>query len=399
MQRKRAVRFCYTKRWFVAGMGPRAICFRSAAPLRFDSLPSSSVTRGPFALLLINIMTKEMPRTLIVHHRSGIGDLVWHIPYIRAMAATSAGGKVTVLARPSCMAADVLAGEDCVEAVMEYDRRPRNKARKGRHEGLAGQLQFLQELRRKKFDRIFIFSGRARYGVLALLAGIPIRAGFGFGMAQRLFLNTPPYIERFRGIGSWVYPEATDFAVAHGLVSGAIVPKMNVPTTLVNDALVEIADLPRPRIALAIGSSSAEKDWGGERFLQLAKTLVKSGCGILLLGGPSERETAERLLASAIDIPPGSVRVMCQPSVLKSAAALKACDFCIGNDTGILNVAVACDVPALGLFGSTRPLTHDPLLHAIHGQGMSDISVVAVVDRLTDVNAPLLLAGAQFSSL
>lgn len=328
-----------------------------------------------------------MPKTLVVHHRSGIGDLVWHIPYIRAIAGSSAGGKVTVLARPSCMAGDVLAGETCVADVIEYDRRPRGKARKGRHEGFFGQLRFCLELRRRKFDRIFIFSSRPRYALLALLAGIPVRAGFGFGAAQRLFLNRPPYIRRFNGVGSWVYPEATEFAVAQGLVSGPIVPKMALPPGLLEQAASQVADLPRPRFAFAIGASNPEKNWGGEKFVQLAKILVDSGCGVLVLGGPAEREAAEQLFSSA-RLPAGAVRVMCQSSVLKSAAALKATDFCIGNDTGILNVAVACDVPALGLFGNTRPLTHDPLLYAIHGPGMADISVAAVVNRLIALQAP-----------
>ncbi|MEO8407842.1 MAG: glycosyltransferase family 9 protein, partial [Oxalobacteraceae bacterium] len=205
--------------------------------------------------------------------------------------------------------------------------------------------------------------------------------------AQRLVLNRPPYIHRFNGVGSWVYHEATDFAVAQGFASGPIVPKMALPPSSVEEAWIQMEDLPRPRFAFAIGSSSPEKNWGGEKFLQLAKILVDLGCGVLVLGGPAEREATEKLFASA-KFPVNAVRVMCQSSVLKSAAALKTADFCIGNDTGILNVAVACDVPALGLFGNTRPLTHDPLLHAIHGQCMAEISVEAVVHRLIELHAP-----------
>lgn len=337
---------------------------------------------------------KNMPKTLIVHHRSGIGDLVWHIPYIRAIADSSAGGKVTILARPSCMAADVLAGEMCVEDVIEYDRRARGKARKGRHEGFFGQLRFCLELRRREFDRIFIFSSRPRYAMLALLAGIPVRAGFGFGAAQRFFLNRPPYIRRFDGVGSWVYPEATDFAVAQGFASGPIVPKMALPQDLLAQAASQMAALPRPCFAFAIGASDQEKNWGDENFLLLARILVEAGCGVLVLGGPAEREAAEALFSST-QFPAGAVRVMCQSSVLKSAAALKITDFCIGNDTGILNVAVACDVPALGLFGNTRPLTHDPLLHAIHGVGMAKISVAGVVNRLIELKVLGMLVGTE----
>lgn len=331
-----------------------------------------------------------MQKTLVVHHRSGIGDLVWHIPYIRAIAHSSRNGKVTVLARPSCKAADVLAGESCVEEVMEYDRRPRNNAI-GRHDGIWGQIQFLLELRRKKFDRIFIFSGRTRYALLAMLAGIPIRAGFGFGKLQRLFLNLPPYISRFEGKGSWVYPEASNFAIAHGFSDGPIVPKMMVPHPLIDEANALLAPLPHPRYALAIGSSDPQKNWGTEKFLVLGGILMDAGCGVIFLGGPAEREEYEKSIASSTGFREGFFRVMCQPSVVKSAAALKTCDFCVGNDTGILNVATACDLSALGIFGNTAPLTHDPLLHAISGSSMSDISVASVTARLAELGAPTAL--------
>ncbi|HEX2603185.1 MAG TPA: glycosyltransferase family 9 protein [Oxalicibacterium sp.] len=328
-----------------------------------------------------------MQKTLVVHHRSGIGDLVWHLPYIRAIAATSAGGKVTVMARPSCMAEDILSGEPCVDRVIRYDRRPRS-GKKGHHDTMRGQFQLWRELRKEKFDRIIIFSNRPRYGVLAWLAGIPVRSGFGFDLAQRLFLNQPPYIQRFNGEGSWVYPEATDFSIKQGFVDRPVVPKMMVPESLVTEAASRLEGLSRPRLALAIGSSVPEKNWGHEKFVALTKALVARGWGVLILGGPGEKTLAEQLFPqAAADTQPGSVYVMCQGSVLKSAAALKNCDFCIGNDTGILNVAVAVDVPALGLFGATRPLAHDPLMHGVSGADMHSITVNAVLDRLDEVIA------------
>jgi len=331
-----------------------------------------------------------MQKTLVVHHRNGIGDLVWHIPYIRAIARDSANGRVTVLARPSCRASDLLAGEACVEDVIEYDRRPRGGGRKGKHDGVRGQLAFLRTLRARKFDRIVIFSGRTRYGFLATLAGIPIRLGFGFTFLQRLFLTKPPYIARFAGKGSWVYPEATDFAIAQGFVDAAVVPKLSVPAGLISDIGQELKQLPHPRIVLAIGAASARKNWGSENFLTLARTLVKAGCGVVILGGPAEKEVADSVygedpVLKASD----AVHVMCQPSVLKSAAALTICDFCVGNDTGMLNVAAAANIPCLGLFGATLPLQHDPLLRGIAGPNMDGIAVSAVLEKLSSFSIPV----------
>jgi len=330
-----------------------------------------------------------MLKTLVVHHRNGIGDLVWHVPYIRAIARDSAGGKVTVLARPSCRAPDVLAGESCVEEVIEYDRRPRGGGRKGRHEGLRGQWEFLQTLRKHRFDRIVIFSGRTRYGFLATLAGIPVRLGFGFSALQRLFLNRPPYIARYSGEGSWVYPEATAFAIAHGFVEQPVIPKLAIPTSLREEVATQLGTSPRPLVALAVGASHPRKSWGNEKFFALAQALARAGCGVLILAGPAEREAVEAVFGADAILKEAGTIIMCQSSVLRSAAALQQCDFCVGNDTGMLNVAAAADVPSLGLFGPTLPLQHDPILHGVSGKSMQDISVYAVLEQLAAHGIPV----------
>lgn len=310
------------------------------------------------------------------------------MPYLRAIAATSAGGRISVIARPSCRAAELLAAETCIDEVIEYDRKPRKSERRvGRHDGLAGQLAFLRALRARRFERIVIFSGRARYALLALLAGIPVRAGFGFFRFERLLLNAPPYIRPHAGPGNWVYPEATAFAVAQGWVEGPVVPRMAVLEQALTLARQDLADLPVPRVAFSIGTSEARKNWGADRFAGLAAALVARGGSVILLGGPAEKAAAEAIVAAVPAALRARVMVSAQASVQRSAALLRYCQFCTGNDTGVLNMAVANGVPALGLFGVTPPLAHDPLLHSLAGEGMAAITVDAVLARLAELGA------------
>lgn len=324
----------------------------------------------------------DMKKTLVVHPYPGIGDLIWHIPYIRAIAQQSLNGKVSVLARPACRAADVLSAEACVEEIIEDDYKRRNRSSKGAHDGTWGKLRLATELRKKGFDRIVIFSDRNRYAMIAALAGIPERAGYGFRPGQRLWLNHGPYIRPYTGHGSPVYDHASRFAVAHGYIDRAVVPKVAVPPRLLAEAANEIRSLPRPRYAFAIGASEPSKNWGSSKFIELAKMLIEDGCGVIFLGGPAEREQAEFMFTAGNGLRPDSMRVICQPSVMKSAAVLASCDFTVGNDTGALNLSVACDVPALGLFGSTLPLQHDPLLHGISAASMEAIGVKQVFEHL-----------------
>jgi len=336
----------------------------------------------------------DRPRTLVVHHRSGIGDLIWHVPYVKAIAATSRGGRVTLMARPSCRAPDLLAGEPAIDEVLEYDYRPRrSEARRGRDDGLRGFLRMVALVRSRRFDRVYVFSSRIRYALLAWLAGIPRRSGFGFSRMQRFGLNAGPYIRRHRGEGNWVYPEATEFARAHGLADRPLLPRIEVPQALLEEAAGRLAALPAPRVALVIGTSEPRKDWGVANFARLARALLDRGCSVLVLGGPAEAQAADRLLADLGH--PSRAIAICRVSVLQSGAALKYCALCIGNDTGALNLAAAVGVPCLGLFGTTRALRHDPQIDAIEATSMQAIAPDEVLRR---VDAMAVLAAVEQGS-
>lgn len=330
----------------------------------------------------MNTSDTRAPKTLVVHHRSGIGDLVWHIPYLRAIAQRSRDGRITLMARPSSRAADVLAAEDCIDEIIEFDHRPRaSERRSGRHDSLGAQWALVGELRRRDFDRVVVFASRPRYAVLAWLAGIPRRAGFGFSAAERLWLNEPPYIRPHSGPGNWVYPEATEFAVAQGFVDGPKLPRMKVLAQAQADAERWLDGLAAP-VALSIASSEARKHWGDARYAELAQALAAAGHGVVLVGGPAEAAMAARIVDAVAAEPRPFVRALTQPSIQLSAAVLRRCLLCVGNDTGVLNMAAANEVPALGLFGATPPLRHDPLLQAIEGRGMEAITVDEVRTRV-----------------
>lgn len=321
------------------------------------------------------------PRTVVVHHRKGIGDVVWHVPYLRAIAAQSRGGRITVLARPSCRAGEVLAGEACVEDVIEWDHRPRGGGR-GRDQGLGSQWRLVQLLRARGFERMHSFIGRPRLALIAWLAGIPARHGYGFSWLERRLLNRPPYIQRFQGVGNPAYPEATAYAMAQGLVEGPVVPRLAVRPEARAEGLRRLAALPRPRLALAVATSDRRRHWGDARYAALATRLLEVGCGVVLVGGPAEAGSIAAIVAGVPEaLRPGLVGSSAR-SVQDSMGVLAACDACVGNDTGVLNLAAALGLPCLGLFGASPPLQHDPDLQGLVGEGMEGIDVERVFTAL-----------------
>ncbi len=328
-------------------------------------------------------MTDLRPRTALWHPWLGIGDLVWHLPYIRALAAQSQGGQVVVIARPSTRAPELLSIEPCVSKVVVYDHHPRrSEQRRGLHDGLAGMHRFIEVLRAESLDRILIFSARVSYAYMAQQAGIPCRAGYGTRWLQRLWLNQPPFIQPYRGELSPVYWEASAFAQAQGLVTAPVLPRLHLPPNWQGRHAEALAVLRVPRLALSLGASDPRKDWGEANFLELAKRWIAAGGSVVATGGSSEAprlQALERALGGS-----GQLLAMQPPSILDTLALLSGCQWCVGNDTGVLNLAAALQMPCLGLFGHTPPLRHDPLIAAVTAPGMGRISVDAVWAQARD---------------
>lgn len=329
------------------------------------------------------------PHTAVLHQFVGIGDLVWHLPYFEAVARESAGGQVAVIASPTTFARQLLEGLPWVAEVIDFDRRPRrSEGRQGRHAGVAGLFRMGRELRDKRFERIVLFSGHPNRGFVAWLAGIPQRLGYGTGWLQRRFLNQGPYIQRYEGPSVSVFNEAASYALAHGWCSQRLVPKIQARPAALHDMRERLAALPRPLYAFAIGTSEPFKQWGQARYAELATRLIERGCGVVLLGGPGETQLAEAIVA---DVPAAlrhGIRAGTKQSILHTVAALRLADGCVGNDTGVTNLAVACDLPTFVLLGKRPLLDLDPLMHMLRGPSLDAIGVQDVLAMMQAQRAP-----------
>lgn len=330
------------------------------------------------------------PRTVVLLQYTGIGDLIWHIHYFKMIAERSQGGRITVVAQPSTLTKAFIGKEPWIEAIIDHDHRPRRgEKRKGRHSGFKGMWRIAQELKAGRFDRIILFSGRASRGLIAWLSGIPVRMGFGYRILQRVFLNTPPYIAPYKGEALAVYPEASAFMVANGFCASPVVPRIDVPSDLVSAMAHRLAHLPRPLYAFAIGTSEAHKQWGIENFAGLAHQLIQKGAGVVLLGGPAEVQIAKDIFDKVPQSDHHALSIITDAPVLGSAAALKLTDVCIGNDTGMINVAAAVGTQSYVLIGPRGTLNQDPeLMHNVRAKKLSDITVNQVIELVSKTVIP-----------
>jgi len=313
-----------------------------------------------------------MSATLVVQPLPGIGDMVWHLSLIHAIAAATPSGRVSILTKPRSQADRLLAADPAVASVLWLQRNP------GIHDGPAGLVRLAAMLRRQAFQQVWVLHDSSRYAFAAWLAGIPARHGYGVG-SQRLWLNGGTGLPRT----AWRdHPirKAEEFRQRSALPRVDEEPRLVVDEQASESIQAGYAALPRPWVALGVGSSEPYKQWGAERFSALARTLLEDrGGSVFIVGGDAERPLGAAILNVAGPVA-GSMHAFLGMPLEQTAALLAASDLYIGNDTGVLNMAAAVGIPSIGLFGGSEPLWHARNLQGITGRDMPSIGVSVVLD-------------------
>ena len=115
----------------------------------------------------------------------------------------------------------------------------------------------------------------------------------------------------------------------------------------------------RPRIGLHPGCRAdwAFKRWETAKFIDLAERLHREkGAQIFILGGPDEREFAQQL-SESMRCPHTNLIGMLK--LRETAAVIADCDVFVSNDSGLMHLATAVEVPTVGVFSASHP-RNDP---------------------------------------
>jgi heptosyltransferase-2 len=292
--------------------------------------------------------------TVIVQPKQGIGDVIWHLPFIQAIAAASPGGTVTFLALPSTHAKELLEAEPCVAQTLYFESRGSALAR------ALNLLRLIAMLRRLQCKTLWILDRTSRPAFAALAAGIPNRIGLGLGR-QRWFITNPGIDEKLRH--AWPIEWLTALMEAMDIPCANTRPELKLPPALVAMIGRRYESYPRPWIVVGPGASHPAKDWPTpcwESFIGALRDRMHGT--VFLIGGPGQMERAHRLITSTA----GAQAVnACDLTVIEAAALLHQTTLFVGPDSGPMNLAIAVNTPAIGLFGATPVLLHARYVHVI----------------------------------
>ena len=304
--------------------------------------------------------------------------MIWHLSFIRAIAAAAPERKVTFLTPPSSMGAELLQAESCVARTLYYEHGGSELARVFQ---LARLTQMLRELRPQT---AWILDKTVRPALAAFLARVPQRIGMGIRVQRHIITNPgldPSYDEE--------YPIECLIALLAqvGVPLETTEPNLNLPAEAVAKIDHRFAGHFRPWTVIGLGASTPNKDWSHAQWIAFIEAVRGRTRGtIFLIGGPANIPVAASHIGSTAG---ASMINACDLSLIESAALMKQADLFVGPNSGPMNIAAAVGTPAFGFFATNKVLTYSRHIHAIlpddgrlAPDGMQRLSPQRVVERI-----------------
>lgn len=227
-----------------------------------------------------------------------------------------------------------------------------------------GALQLLarfrlgMKLRVTQYDQVIVLPNSLKSALIGFFAGIPQRTGFVGEMRYGLLNDArkldkillPLMVERFAQL-------AED--QGGNIPSPLAYPALEITQAQRLSTLKKLTlTLSKPVAVFCPGAEyGPAKRWPSSYFAEVAQKLQAQGYAIWLIGSGKDKPVAEEILRLA----PGCIN-LCGNTNLGEAIALLSCaHLVISNDSGLMHLAAAINIPMLALFGSSSPQFTPPL--------------------------------------
>lgn len=286
------------------------------------------------------------PRRVAVVMLSALGDVVHALPVVTAIKRHAPATHLTWILQPG--PATLVSGHPAVDEILLFERR----------EGWRAFLDLRRTLGARSFDLVLALQPYFKAGLLTWMTRAPVKLGLDRGRSRDLnWLFTTHRIPE-RPVGH-IQDQFLEYLDAIGVPRGE--PEWGLATTPgERDAARSlVAGAEGPLVGFVVATSKPAKNWPAERYAALATLLARSaGAPCVLLGStsPLERATADAILAGTPAAPIDALGC----GLRTTLALLEACDVVVSPDTGPFHIAVAMNVPAVGLYGYTNPRRFGP---------------------------------------
>ncbi len=300
--------------------------------------------------------TERIHKILVIQF-GGIGDVIRIFPAMSALRRRFPNATVSVVTEYDDRIFDLFSEKSSVADFIQLDSR-------NRHRSLFSKLALIMRLRQRGFDLIYqpgYGYGMMECSVISFLIGAPCRIGFMKDGAG--FLNTfkrelqsdlsilEQQMSLLSDAGMGTIPERFDYHLHIGKKDreyGAQLYREHFPATH------------GPIVTIHPGANWVTKGrcWSSERYSELIDILVeRHKAAVIILGSRTETGIAEKIKMASGG---RAITAAGLTTLGQTAALIASSDIFIGNDSGLLHIAIGFAVPSVGIFGftSSRQVIH-----------------------------------------
>jgi len=299
------------------------------------------------------IETNKLPpaglRKILIRGTNWIGDAVMTLPAVNSIRAAYPGAHLAILAKSPV--ADIYGMFSPVDEIIPYDTKFDNPL---------GVLRLAHRLRVKKFDAAILLQNAIEAAIIARAAGIPIRAGYNSDGRGFLLTHAVRRTENIFKVHQINYYLEMVKALGCRDVDSAIHLEAYVSPATAREVMQQyLPGNTRSIIGIAPGATyGPAKKWLADRFAAVADRLSADlNAQVVLFGGKMDRETAGEVCRQAHS---NIINLAGKSTLVESIYLISQCRLFISNDSGLMHVAGALNIPTVAIFGSTNPVTTSP---------------------------------------
>ena len=300
-------------------------------------------------------ISNQEVRKILVRSANWIGDTVMMIPSLMALKKTFPHAQITVLAKPWVI--PLLENHPSVDKTMIFAKGD------SAFTSLRELVRIISWLRAERFDLAVLFQNAFEAAFLAYTGKVTYRIGYttdgrGFLLTHKvkrdrriLFVHQVEYFLNLI--------EAMDCHVEE-----------REPILYVNDEdsrsgslMVSSMGIEDTSFIFGINPGAeygSAKRWPEERFAVIGERAAKRwNAKVVIFGSSSETEIAAKVANLMHTANPVN---LCGRTTLGQAMALiKRCKFFLTNDSGLMHIAAAFNIPLVAIFGPTDHIVTSPM--------------------------------------
>ena len=233
---------------------------------------------------------------------------------------------------------------------------------------ISGRRKLGVALRAQHYDQAIVLPGSLKSALVPWFANIPSRTGW-LGEMRYGLLNDhrkldkqafPLMVDRYRALGF----NAHNALESQNIPEPRLLPKLSIDHAQQQHAY-DTLDLPqdRPTLILCPGAEfGPAKRWPHYHYAELSEKMIEQGWQVWILGSAKDQEIGESIVSALSEKSQTYCYNLAGKTQLEQAIDLMAgCQAVVSNDSGLMHIAAAVDVPLVALYGPTSPQFTPPL--------------------------------------